>query len=174
MRRFVSWLLIAVVLALVVCISQTVEPLLNLRNRAGDIIWESLLNLAPIAPLGVFGTAMVAFFAYRGTLRQKTEADNRNAWWNRVQWAIDATFSGELQKQGVGMKALTHMQSTDKGTVEEDQKFLRALGIDVTNVIRVSAGEEPMNVDNLPVAVNESVEDNGEQEVVDEPATSTK
>jgi hypothetical protein len=64
----------------------------SLRCWTGDWIWASLLGLAAIAPLGTFLAVVVAYISYlqkvradRRALGQKTEADNRNAWWSRVQ-----------------------------------------------------------------------------------------
>lgn len=45
----------------------------------GDWIWVSLENLSSVAPLGTFLAVVVAYSSYRGTIRQKTTADNRSA-----------------------------------------------------------------------------------------------
>ncbi|SFV23156.1 hypothetical protein SAMN04487966_10669 [Micrococcus terreus] len=66
----------------------------------GDWIWVSLENLSSVAPLGMFLAVVVAYSSYRGTIRQKTTADNRSAWWNRVQWAMDAAMDDDDQRRG--------------------------------------------------------------------------
>lgn len=54
-------------------------------NALGDWLWLSLRNLSDIAPLATLLAVVIAFLSYRGTLKQKTQSDDRNAWWSRVQ-----------------------------------------------------------------------------------------
>lgn len=55
---------------------------------------------AVLAGLGV--QAAVA----RYTLRQKQSADLRTAHWQRIQWAVDKTLSGDVEALEIGMRAL--------------------------------------------------------------------
>jgi hypothetical protein len=95
-------------------------------NAVGDWIWMSLQNLSTVAPLGTLLAVLVAYFSYRGTIEQKTEADNRNAWWSRVQWAIDAALSDDEQRRATGMAAIEQMQDSELAT-EADQSLLAAM-----------------------------------------------
>ncbi len=42
----------------------------------------------------------------RSTLRQKQGADLRQAHWQRIQWAVDKTLSGDPEALEIGMRAL--------------------------------------------------------------------
>jgi hypothetical protein len=95
-------------------------------NAVGDWIWMSLQNLSTVAPLGTLLAVLVAYFSYRGTIRQKTLADNRNAWWSRVQWAIDAALSDDEQRRATGMAAIEQMQDSELAT-DADQSLLAAM-----------------------------------------------
>lgn len=92
----------------------------------GDWVWETLVDLAKIAPLGTLVAAIVAFVAYRGTVKQKRDADNRNAWWSRVQWAIDASLSDDEQTRATGMAAVAEMQDSEWAT-DADQALLKVM-----------------------------------------------
>jgi hypothetical protein len=106
---------------------------MNDWSGLGDWIWASLLGLAAIAPLGTFLAVVVAYISYlqkvradRRALGQKTEADNRNAWWSRVQWAIDAALSDDEQRRATGMAAIEQMQDSELAT-DADQELLAAM-----------------------------------------------
>ena len=199
MKQSIGWALLAVAIA-VGGLSQLWEPLLKLRNRLGDWLWASSLDLAPVAPLGVFATATIAFVAYRTTLRQKRETDERSAWWNRVQWAMDASFSENEEKQRAGFKALKYMAIHDQPFRSADQNFLGAVGRDAVDEVLAGAasasapeaptsggvpatpaalGGEPIAgaepVEGIePVAGTKPVEDTGLEEALDDPAASNQ
>lgn len=52
--------------------------------------------------LGLVLQGLVARF----TLRQKQGADLRQAHWQRIQWAVDKTLSGDPEALEIGMRAL--------------------------------------------------------------------
>lgn len=116
-------------------------------NTFGDWIWASLQQLSGVAPLGTLLAVLVAYFSYRGTIQQKSLADNRNAWWNRVQWAIDAALSDDEQRRATGMAAIEQMQDSELATVA-DQALLAAMAnaiVDETLEILESGDDsEPM------------------------------
>lgn len=129
-------------------------------NAAGDWIWASLQQLSEIAPLGTLFAVVVAYFSYRGTIRQKTLADNRNAWWNRVQWAIDATLSDDEQRRATGMAAIEQMQDSELATVA-DQQLLAAMAnavVDETLEILESDEDSELMVGNEAVNYDEDSE----------------
>jgi hypothetical protein len=95
-------------------------------NAIGDWIWASLQHLSGLAPLGALLAVVVAYYSYRGTLRQRTLADNRNAWWSRVQWAIDAAISDVEQRRATGLAAIEEMQDSELATMA-DQALLAAM-----------------------------------------------
>lgn len=101
-------------------------------NAFGDWVWSSLQQLSEIAPLGTLLAVIVAYFSYRGTIRQKTSADNRNAWWNRVQWGIDAALSDDEQRRATGMAAIEQMQDSELAKAS-DQSLLAAMANAVLN-----------------------------------------
>ncbi|MCW2778422.1 MAG: hypothetical protein JWN17_2147 [Frankiales bacterium] len=53
----------------------------------------------------VLGLVLQALVA-RYTLRQKQGADLRSAHWQRIQWAVDKTLSGDVEALEIGMRAL--------------------------------------------------------------------
>lgn len=130
-------------------------------NAVGDWIWASLQNLSSVAPLGALLAVVVAYFSYRGTIRQKTLADNRNAWWSRVQWAIDAALSNDEQRRATGMVAIEEMQDSELATVT-DQALLAAMAnaiVDETIEDLETEEEAPgLVVENQSVSDNESSE----------------
>lgn len=130
-------------------------------NAVGDWIWLSLKNLSSVAPLGTLLAVVVAYFSYRGTIRQKTLADNRNAWWNRVQWAIDAALSDDEQRRATGMAAIEEMQDSELATAA-DQALLAAMAnaiVDETLEELETEEESPdLVVENPPVSDNETSE----------------
>ena len=114
-------------------------------NSLGDWIWQTLLDLALLAPLGTLMAVVIAYTAYvqrstadRLTIQQKTEADNRNAWWSRVQWAIDACLSDDRQRRTTGLVAIEQMQASSLAT-SGDQKLLEAIALEVLEKLEFSA-----------------------------------
>jgi hypothetical protein len=131
-------------------------------NAVGDWIWLSLKNLSSVAPLGTLLAVVVAYFSYRGTIQQKTLADNRNAWWNRVQWAIDAALSDDEQRRATGMAAIEEMQDSELATAA-DQALLAAMAnaiVDETlEELETEEESSPdLVVENPPVSDNENSE----------------
>ncbi|MFL4479341.1 hypothetical protein ACIPUB_13820 [Paeniglutamicibacter sp. ORCA_105] len=116
-------------------------------HAIGDWIWASLQELSGIAPLGALLAVIVAYFSYRGTVRQKTLADNRNAWWNRAQWAIDAALSYGEQRRATGMAAIEQMQDSELATTA-DQALLAAMAdavVDETlDILGADDGSRPI------------------------------
>ncbi len=129
-------------------------------DAVGDWIWAALQELSGIAPLGTLLAVIVAYFSYRGTVRQKTLADNRNAWWSRVQWAIDAALSDNEQRRATGMAAIEQMQDSELATVS-DQALLAAMAnavVDETLDILELDDEAGLMVENNVMNYDESGE----------------
>ncbi len=58
------------------------------------VLFEVAKGAGSLAPLATFGVALVAYFAYR----QKTNADKRDQWWKRAQWATDAALDQDVSQ----------------------------------------------------------------------------
>ena len=69
-------------------------------------------------PLAVLLGALVAGVIGWRTLKQKAEADNRAEWWKRIQWALDAVYSGERKRGTIGLKVLTPGDRTTAGALD--------------------------------------------------------
>ena len=127
----------------------------------GDWIWLSLKNLSSVAPLGTFLAVVVAYFSYRGTIRQKTTADNRSAWWNRVQWAMDAALAEDDQRRATGLAAIEMMQDSELAT-PADQTFLSvvayAVVADTLSDITGAPAEDDLMTEADPLSDNGTVE----------------
>jgi len=95
-------------------------------NALGDWLWLSLRNLSDIAPLATLLAVVIAFLSYRGTLKQKTQSDDRNAWWSRVQWALDSALSDDPQRRETGLVAIEHMHTSPWAT-SIDLALLRSM-----------------------------------------------
>ncbi|MCT2089448.1 hypothetical protein M3D92_09110 [Micrococcus terreus] len=127
----------------------------------GDWIWVSLENLSSVAPLGTFLAVVVAYSSYRGTIRQKTTADNRSAWWNRVQWAMDAAMDDDDQRRATGMAAIEMMQDSELAT-PADQAFLSVVAYTVVVDTLTDIAGTPAEDDVMTEA--EPLSDNGSDE----------
>ncbi len=64
-------------------------------------------------------------FVARYTLRQKQGADLRQAHWQRIQWAVDKTLSGDPEALDVGMRALETL-ALDETVQEVDLRVVSA------------------------------------------------
>ncbi|MGM7666318.1 hypothetical protein [Microbacterium sp. A93] len=95
-------------------------------NAFGDWIWASMLGLATIAPLGTFVAVLVAGIA----IWQKSRADRRSAWWERLRWATDTALKDDEQSRRVGTAAVLAVQRF-KLVTPEDQPLLGAIGDEV-------------------------------------------
>lgn len=74
-----------------------------------------------LAPLATFAVALVAFL----TFRQKKEADERDAWWDRAVKALDLMTEDDGLAQDAGM-ALADRLSQSKLAKQEDQLMFQA------------------------------------------------
>lgn len=90
----------------------------------GAWIWQSLVGLAEIADVATFLVVAVAVF----TFRQKLNSDNREAWWKRVEWAIESALSEEQheQRRAAGTAAILDLKFS-KLAKKVDRKFLEAI-----------------------------------------------
>lgn len=119
----------------------------------GDWVWQSLVMLAGIAPLGTFIVAIVALVTYR----TKKAADRRGVWWQRAEWAIDHALSADPQTRSAGLAAMRVMDGHRDGGGKEkgqDREFF-------TSVAAVIQSEEMEGLDTVPLASAAEEADNG-------------
>ncbi|MFF2319058.1 hypothetical protein ACFVTE_22650 [Arthrobacter sp. NPDC058097] len=89
---------------------------------AADPDW--LRYAAAFAPL--LAAVIAAWIAWR-TLTQRREADRRDQWWKRTQWAIDLAMDRDFSRAVVGLVALKHLAASDLCT-DEDYEMLDKIG----------------------------------------------
>jgi hypothetical protein len=92
----------------------------------GHWLKEWVPVFGPLLPLVTLVVAWVAYKAYR----QKSEADRRDQWWKRVQWAIDTALEDDPQKRLVGLTVLTQLKDSELA-MDEDQRLMDAVAIAV-------------------------------------------
>ena len=79
---------------------------------------------AAFAPL--LAAVIAGWIAWR-TLAQRREADRRDQWWKRTQWAIDLAMERDFSRAIVGLVALKHLAASDLCT-DEDYELLDKIG----------------------------------------------
>jgi hypothetical protein len=93
------------------------------------------------APL--LAAVIAAWIAWR-TLAQRREADRRDEWWKRTQWAIDLAMDRDFSRAVVGLVALKHLAASNLCT-DEDYELLDKIGgakIDALTLSEESARRE--------------------------------
>jgi hypothetical protein len=113
--------------------------MLGTQAVAADPDW--LRYAVAFAPL--LAAIIAAWIAWR-TLAQRREADRRDQWWKRTQWAIDLAMDRDFSRAVVGLVALKHLAASDLCT-EEDYELLDKIGgakIDALTLSEESARRE--------------------------------
>lgn len=88
---------------------------------------DSLSRLGPAATALV---ALVALIVGVVTVRQRGEADRRDQWWKRAQWAIDhALDDRSTDHRTAGLKVLGTL-SRSRLARDEELELLASLGLD--------------------------------------------
>jgi len=64
------------------------------------------MSLADLGPLATTLVASAALFVGLRTIRQRDQADRRDQWWKRAQWAADLSISEDPHHREVGLTAL--------------------------------------------------------------------
>lgn len=103
-------------------------------SGSGPEWWEVISALAPVAILlaavitGVIGWKTLGHSQRalaqeieddRLNLAQKALADQKNQWWERVQWALDAAFSNDPHRQAAGIAMIRVLSEPEWLTAEE-------------------------------------------------------
>ncbi|WP_312980600.1 hypothetical protein [Corynebacterium sp.] len=91
--------------------------------------------------------AIVAVVVAVATIRQKRRADNRAAWWARLQWTLDKITSPDEDDQMVGFRLLPVVTEASLDSPDDKQlaKAIKELGDDLTTE------DDPSNPDDDPV-----------------------
>ena len=113
--------------------------MLGTQAVAADPDW--LRYAVAFAPL--LAAIIAAWIAWR-TLAQRREADRRDQWWKRTQWAIDLAMDRDFSRAIVGLVALKHLAASDLCT-DEDYEMLDKIGgakIDALTLSEESARRE--------------------------------
>lgn len=113
--------------------------MLGTQAVAADPDW--LRYAAAFAPL--LAAVIAAWIAWR-TLAQRRQADRRDQWWKRTQWAIDLAMDRDFSRAIVGLVALKHLAASDLCT-DEDYEMLDKIGgakIDALTLSEESARRE--------------------------------
>ena len=82
--------------------------------------------MAAFAPLSTLAAVIAGWIAWR-TLAQRREADRRDQWWQRTQWAIDLAMERDFSRAVVGLVTLKHLAASDLCT-DEDYEMLDKIG----------------------------------------------
>jgi hypothetical protein len=88
---------------------------------------EWLQYVAAFAPLSTLLAALIAGWIAWRTLTQRREADRRDQWWQRTQWAIGLAMDPDFSRAVVGLIALKHLAASDLCTAE-DYEMLDKIG----------------------------------------------
>lgn len=88
---------------------------------------EWLQYVAAFAPLSTLLAALIAGWIAWRTLTQRREADRRDQWWQRTQWAIGLAMDPDFSRAVVGLIALKHIAASDLCTAE-DYEMLDKIG----------------------------------------------
>ena len=96
--------------------------MLGTQAVAADPDW--LRYAAAFAPL--LAAVIAGWIAWR-TLAQRRQADRRDQWWKRTQWAIDLAMDRDFSRAIVGLVALKHLAASDLCT-DEDYEMLDKIG----------------------------------------------
>lgn len=98
--------------------------------------WQILADLCPWV---LFLAACIAGFIWWLALRQEAQDASRREWWSRAQWALEATWDENPQKQRAGRAVLKALRS--RVPVDSDEAQFAA------NAQQVSSGRDGETTD---------------------------
>ncbi|MGW6174079.1 hypothetical protein ACWF5H_11355 [Arthrobacter sp. NPDC055138] len=98
-------------------VAQTVpEPVeVVVRNGAPDG-WDVLASLGPLA---ILAAALIAAFIGWRSMQTQAEANRRAQWWERAEWALDASMSSSMDRRVIGLGVLTLLAESSLAGEEE-------------------------------------------------------
>jgi hypothetical protein len=107
--------------------------MLGTQAVVADPDW--LRYAASFAPL--LAAIIAGWIAWR-TLAERREADRRDQWWKRTQWAIDLAMDRDFSRAVVGLVALKHLAASNLCT-DEDYELLDKIGGAKIDALTLSA-----------------------------------
>ncbi|MCC3279346.1 hypothetical protein LJ754_09280 [Arthrobacter sp. zg-Y40] len=102
-----------------------------------DAPWWEILGA--LGPLAVLAAAILTFIIGWKTLEQRRKADQRSEWWNRAQWAIEASMSEDPRRQETGLGVLDLLAQSDLAGEEETAIISIAWARPLTAVVDAEA-----------------------------------
>lgn len=88
--------------------------------------WDVLASLGPLA---ILVAALIAAFIGWRSMQVQAEANRRAQWWERAEWALDASMSSSMDRRVMGLGVLVLLsESTLAG--EEEARILRVASND--------------------------------------------
>lgn len=95
------------------------------RNGAPDG-WDVLASLGPLAIL--LAAVIAAFIGWR-SMQTQAEASRRAQWWERAEWALDASMSSSMDRRVIGLGVLT-LLAESRLAGEEEARILQVASND--------------------------------------------
>ena len=105
--------------------------------------------------LGSFATVIVAIIAAAiasNSLEQKTRSDNRNHWWQRMEWALDKFVSDDPLEQVMGASTLRALIDQRP---DEDEHFAQTLRETVSELHKENTEDKPPSLSDGDSEYNE-------------------
>lgn len=96
--------------------------------------------------------ALVAADIANKTLKQKSRSDNRNYWWQRMEWALDKFVSDDPLEQVMG--ASTFRALIDQRP-DEDEHFVQTLRETVVELHKENTEDKPPSLSDGDSEYNE-------------------
>jgi hypothetical protein len=95
------------------------------RSDAPDA-WDVLASLGPLAIL--LAALIAAFIGWR-SMQTQAEANRRAQWWERAEWALDASMSSSIDRKVVGLGVLALLSESSLAG-EEEARILQVASSD--------------------------------------------
>lgn len=115
--------------------------------EVAEIIFRGVQALAGLATVAV---AIFAAIIARGTLNQKRESDERNRWWERMQWALDKYTSDNLTEQYMATEVFTALI---KDRPRGDKRLAETIDVLVDKLDRQNTQEENTQEEKLAAKI---------------------
>jgi hypothetical protein len=120
------------------------------RNGAPDG-WDVLASLGPLAIL--LAAFIAAFIGWR-SMQTQAEANRRAQWWERAEWALDASMSSSMDRRVIGLGVLALLAESSLAG-EEEARILQVASNDslaqkVTVLEDAEARQPSTRVSGLP------------------------
>ena len=127
-------------------------------TEKGANSFVSLLAVGePFAPYATAGAALFAGWIAIRSLRQRSQADDRQEWWKRTEFALTFALSRDDATANTGLRLLTALRDEDETATPADAAMLRDV-VDALLTQLAQRGDEQPD-DAPPTESNSSVAD---------------